>query len=172
MLGYTAWEITERGFVSADFGMDYVCCWNSVAYLTWHNALWGSCNVWNCGLLGQNLKPKTLDLFTPHFLAKTAALCLRWLLSLFTISSEINHLGRRRWFAKVMVVAILHNLAATHLTLTRHIWHRHDTSDKGTLCHAIPHNFPLPPHIWHGTIHSYLGGQELQYGKDIRHVCN
>ena len=66
----------ERGLVSADFGMDDVCCCNSVAYLTCLT-MFEIVQIFIFDLLGQNLKLISLDLFTPHFLAKTAALCLR-----------------------------------------------------------------------------------------------
>ena len=52
-------------------------------------------------------------------------------------------------------VAILHNLATTHLTKGRH------AAQFLIICMLISD----------GTIHSWLE-QVLQYGKDIRHVCN
>ena len=70
MLGYTAGEITKREPLlerAADFGMDDVCCWNSDAYLTCLT-MFEIVQIIILGLLGQNLKPITLDLFTPHFL--------------------------------------------------------------------------------------------------------
>ena len=48
----------ERGLVSADFGMDDVCCCNSVAYLTCLT-MFEIVQIIILVLLGQNLKSKT-----------------------------------------------------------------------------------------------------------------
>ena len=52
-------------------------------------------------------------------------------------------------------IAILHNLAATYLTKER----------------LVAQFLIICALVFDGTIHSCYG-QILQYGKDIRHVCN
>ena len=60
MIGYTDGEIIEREreLLSADFGMDDMSCWNSVAYLTCLT-MFEIVQIIILGLFGQNLKSKT-----------------------------------------------------------------------------------------------------------------